>query len=82
MPTIAFACPFARTLSLAAVVGLATGCASPAPSSTQLCQGPLAAPHDPAEQVNRGIFAFNRSLDDYLLAPVARGYRHLSLIHI
>lgn len=77
MPTIAFACPFARTLSLAAVVGLATGCASPAPSSTKLCQPPLAAPHDPAEPLNRGIFAFNRSLDDYLLAPVARGYRHL-----
>ncbi|OLU33846.1 VacJ family lipoprotein [Pseudomonas sp. PA27(2017)] len=78
MPTNALARPFARTLSLAAAMSLATGCASsPVPSATQLCQGTLAAPHDPAESVNRGIFAFNRSIDDYLLAPVARGYRHL-----
>lgn len=33
--------------------------------------------HDPAERVNRSIFAFNRTLDDYVVAPVARGYRHL-----
>lgn len=77
MPTPAFARHFARTLSLAAAVSLAAGCASPTPSSSQLCQGTLAAPHDPAEPLNRGIFAFNRGVDDYLLAPVARGYRHL-----
>jgi phospholipid-binding lipoprotein MlaA len=33
--------------------------------------------HDPAESVNRGVFAFNRVLDDYALKPVARGYRQL-----
>lgn len=32
---------------------------------------------DPAERVNRGVFAFNRTLDDYVLAPVARGYTAL-----
>lgn len=32
---------------------------------------------DPAEPVNRGIFVFNKGLDDYLLKPVARGYRAL-----
>jgi len=33
--------------------------------------------YDPAEPVNRGVFAFNKAVDDYALAPVARGYRHL-----
>jgi phospholipid-binding lipoprotein MlaA len=32
---------------------------------------------DPAERVNRQVFAFNRTLDDYVLAPLARGYRAL-----
>ena len=32
---------------------------------------------DPAEPANRAVFAFNRSVDDYLLAPVARGYSAL-----
>ncbi|WP_390896970.1 MlaA family lipoprotein [Pseudomonas kuykendallii] len=36
-----------------------------------------ASAHDPAESVNRGLFAFNRVLDDYALKPVARGYEKL-----
>ena len=32
---------------------------------------------DPAEPANRAVFAFNRTVDDYLLAPVARGYATL-----
>ncbi len=30
---------------------------------------------DPWEPLNRKIFAFNEGLDDYLLSPIARGYR-------
>ncbi|BBH45517.1 MlaA family lipoprotein [Pseudomonas sp. KU43P] len=33
---------------------------------------------DPAEPVNRAIFAFNRSVGDPALAPVARGCKHLT----
>jgi phospholipid-binding lipoprotein MlaA len=29
---------------------------------------------DPVEPVNRGVFAFNTTLDEYVLEPVARGY--------
>lgn len=32
---------------------------------------------DPAEGLNRKVFAFNRVVDDYALAPVARGYARL-----
>lgn len=32
---------------------------------------------DPAESVNRRLFAFNRVLDDYALKPLARGYEKL-----
>jgi phospholipid-binding lipoprotein MlaA len=30
---------------------------------------------DPWESMNRGIFAFNETLDKYILLPVAKGYR-------
>ena len=30
---------------------------------------------DPWESMNRRIFAFNETLDKYLLRPVAKGYR-------
>lgn len=33
--------------------------------------------HDPAEPVNRKVFAFNRVVDEYLMQPVARGYARL-----
>ncbi|WP_437880266.1 MlaA family lipoprotein [Pseudomonas sp. LRF_L74] len=32
---------------------------------------------DPGERLNRGVFAFNRVVDGYVLKPVARGYRGL-----
>ena len=32
-------------------------------------------PYDPIEPVNRAIFDFNDGLDEYVLEPVARGYR-------
>jgi len=32
---------------------------------------------DPFEPVNRKLFAFNETVDEYVLAPVARGYRNV-----
>jgi phospholipid-binding lipoprotein MlaA len=32
---------------------------------------------DPWEPVNRRIFAFNETMDDYVLRPVAKGYRYV-----
>lgn len=71
----------ARKTSIAMIaVGLA-GCSSqsPAPDAEAdvRCADVNYSVYDPAEPVNRGIFAFNRVVDDYALAPVARGYRHL-----
>jgi phospholipid-binding lipoprotein MlaA len=33
-----------------------------------------AAPGDPLEPINRGIFSFNNTFDHYLLKPIAKGY--------
>ncbi len=33
-----------------------------------------AAPGDPLEPINRGIFSFNSTFDHYLLKPIAKGY--------
>lgn len=66
-----------NTLPIAAAIATLclAGCSN-APLRTG-CD-PVATPvHDPAESVNRGVFAFNRVLDDYALKPVARGYRQL-----
>lgn len=50
--------------ALAVVLGL-SGCAS----------GPQALPHDPLEPMNRRVSAFNDTLDEAVLKPVATGYR-------
>jgi phospholipid-binding lipoprotein MlaA len=58
-------------------VGLA-GCSSQQPmAATVTCAEINYSVYDPVEPFNRGIFAFNRVVDDYALAPVARGYRYL-----
>lgn len=33
-------------------------------------------PYDPIEDINRDIFSFNNGLDEYVLEPVAKGYRN------
>ena len=33
-----------------------------------------AAPGDPLEPINRGVYSFNNTFDHYLLKPIARGY--------
>lgn len=54
-----------RLLACLTLPLLAAGCAHRPPDD----------PSDPLESVNRGIFAFNRQADRYVLRPVAKGYR-------
>jgi phospholipid-binding lipoprotein MlaA len=52
-------------LSALAVAALAlSGCAS----------FKAAAPGDPLEPINRGVFSFNNTFDHYLFKPIAKGY--------
>ncbi len=52
---------------------LMLGCATVATSQA----GP-GNPRDPWENWNRNVFAFNEVLDDYVLAPVAKGYEKVT----
>lgn len=77
MPTFKPA-PLPVQLSLVvALAALASGCSSTPAATPGACESVAYTVHDPAEPVNRGIFAFNRTVDDYALAPVARGYLKL-----
>lgn len=60
-----------------ALAALASGCTSTPAAKPGSCESVPYTVHDPAQLINRGIFAFNRTVDDYALAPVARGYRKL-----
>ena len=53
-----------RAAAVVLVLGLLGGCATH--------QRP-----DPFESVNRKVFGFNETVDEYVLAPVARGYRNV-----
>lgn len=57
----------ARWMSAAAVLALATGCAT----------GPNANPADPFEPFNRSISRFNDGVDDAVLIPAATAYRNV-----
>ena len=61
-------------LAMAAIVTLAAGCASK-PESDPVAQQAAAEENDPWEETNRGIFSFNRGVDDTVAKPVARAYR-------
>lgn len=77
MPTLKHASTIVRTAFAGCVVVLASGCAGRPSTPAGPCDEVRDSVNDPAESVNRGIFGFNRTIDDYALAPVARGYRHL-----
>ncbi|HEX8593842.1 MAG TPA: VacJ family lipoprotein [Pseudomonas sp.] len=77
MPIIRCASPVVRVTIAGFVAVLASGCASAPSAPAKPCDTVSYALEDPAEPMNRGIFAFNRTVDDYALAPVARGYLHL-----
>lgn len=67
----------ARQAVLLLIVSYLTGCVSPATNAPAAsCTPAEHSVYDPAEPVNRGVFAFNRTVDKYALAPVARGYLH------
>lgn len=66
----------ARSTALALSLLAATGCSQRA-AATASCGNTAHQVSDPAEPANRAVFAFNRTIDDYLLAPVARGYSAL-----
>jgi phospholipid-binding lipoprotein MlaA len=77
MPTPICSIPSFHFSIASFVVVLTSGCASEPPASVAPCQSVSYSVDDSGESVNRGIFAFNRTVDDYVLAPVARGYQHL-----
>lgn len=52
---------------------LLSGCVTAPPN----CSSFADTSGDPAGGTNRAIFSFNRTVDDYVLAPVSRGYTHL-----
>lgn len=62
-----------------ALVGLGAlmlaGCATAPPSSDPEAVAEFNETNDPIEPFNRSMFNFNLTLDDYVLSPVARGYR-------
>ncbi|WP_214511885.1 MlaA family lipoprotein [Pseudomonas brassicacearum] len=68
---------FVRSTVVVVLAALASGCSSTPAATLGSCESAAYTVHDPAEPVNRGIFAFNRTVDDYALAPVARGYLKL-----
>ena len=51
------------------------GCATAPPSSDPEAVAEFNETNDPIEPFNRSMFNFNLTLDDYVLSPVARGYR-------
>ncbi|MBT2339324.1 MULTISPECIES: MlaA family lipoprotein [Pseudomonas] len=67
----------ARSALVILLAALASGCTSSPVATPGSCASASYTVHDPAEPFNRGVFAFNRTVDDYALAPVARGYRRL-----
>ncbi|NBF03419.1 VacJ family lipoprotein [Pseudomonas sp. Fl5BN2] len=77
MPTLNRRAALVRHTALLLSAAYLAGCSSPAPSGASLCTPVSETVYDPAQSFNRSIFAFNRAVDDYALAPVARGYRHL-----
>ena len=77
MPTFKPAPLCARTSLVIALAALASGCSTTPAATSGSCDSATYTVHDPVEPINRGIFAFNRTVDDYALAPVARGYLKL-----
>jgi phospholipid-binding lipoprotein MlaA len=68
----------ARNTSIVVLAAGLAGCRSQPSAIAQVSCADIAySVNDPAEPFNRGVFAFNRVVDNYALAPVARGYRYL-----
>lgn len=81
MPSIAESLPLPQPspwwgVSLLIVISALGGCASQAATPLPCAKADYHV-NDPAENINRHIFAFNRGVDTYVLKPVAHGYQHL-----
>lgn len=61
-----------RSCCLLLLLALLGGCATT--SGGDSADGP----GDPLEGVNRGVYSFNETLDDYALAPAARGWTRIT----
>lgn len=59
-----------RNASLILLLALVSGCAS--------VPGEYRDPRDPLESYNRGMFKFNRAVDDAVMKPVAKGYKAIT----
>jgi len=77
MPALKCSPSLARHAALLLLTSYLAGCSSSPVVTNASCAQVDTPVFDPAQRVNRGIFAFNKAVDDYALAPVARGYRHL-----
>lgn len=62
------------SLTLAA---LPNGCATPPPQDDPEAVAAYKETNDPLEPMNRAIFDFNITLDEYVLRPIAWGYREV-----
>ncbi|MDR5867133.1 MlaA family lipoprotein [Halomonas koreensis] len=60
-----------RGLAALCALGLLTGCATTG-------TGERSHPDDPWEGFNRGVFAFNETVDRYAVKPAAQGYRFVT----
>lgn len=77
MPSPKHAPALVRQATLLLTLSVLSGCSSRSPAeSTGTCIQASYPEYDPAERVNRDIFAFNQVVDDYAIAPAARGYSH------
>lgn len=59
-----------RNAGLILLLALLSGCAT--------VPGEYRDPRDPLESYNRGIYKFNRAVDDAVLKPVAKGYQAIA----
>ncbi|MEO1889183.1 MAG: VacJ family lipoprotein [Cycloclasticus sp.] len=61
---------------------LKKGCACVVIASTAILSGCASLTsqeeNDPLEYVNRGVFSFNETADEYVLEPVAKGYQYVT----
>lgn len=62
-------------LRVAALAILLAGCATPPPDDDPEAKAEFEQVNDPLEPTNRAIFAFNDTVDTYILRPTAQGYR-------
>lgn len=74
---ILLTCPTAPLLADEVAPAPAAGAAVPAPAPAPAA-APAAKNPDPWQKFNRAIFRFNDKADEYLLKPVAKGYKAIT----